>query len=451
MKLNNNFLKNIKEQLTEYEYNEFVSTLNLPSSHGMILKNTNQEINDILIKRFNLELFYKNNNYSYYKYDKQTLNANNVNPGSDILFHLPIYYIQEPSASSVLKNTKSEENEIILDLCASPGGKSIQILCNMEKINNSYLVSNEYDYNRCKTLSSNIEKMGFSKSIITNNNSSDLKNTFFEFFDKIIIDAPCSGEGMFRKSEDAINQWSLSLTEHCSEIQKKLLLDSYEMLKPNGILIYSTCTYSKCEDEDNVDFILKEKKDLELIHIDKIYHYQGIGEGQFFSIIKKNSSSYNSTQKNKFIIPNKFKIHAEDEKIIKAFQKENLNCDFFNMNDKTIIKNKNQYYLVYNYIDLNKYKNLNVLRFCLLIGENFNGRFIPSHAMSRSYLSENFISTLELNEIDFKKYIEGDILDYSGFKSPYVLLKYLSTPIGIAKYSNNKLKNLYPKGLRKRP
>ena len=441
--MNKIFLEKIKTYLNENDYNEFLKTLNENPTHGLTIfdKKINLDLLNFIIKKFDLKFVYKKNNYSYYKYDKIKLANKNIHPGSDILSHLGIYYIQEPSAASVLKNINFNENEFILDLCASPGGKSIQILYELNSFNNSYLISNEIDYNRARILSSNIEKMGFCNSIVTSNSSYELSNKFEEFFDKVLIDAPCSGEGMFRKSEIAVSQWSMNLVKTSSAIQKELLINGYKMLKPNGILIYSTCTYSKEEDEDNVYFLLNKFNNLKLLNMKKIYHFNGIGEGQFYAILKKEGENIISYKKENM----KNYLNNNHIRIINDFFDSNTNIKL--PIDKLYMINNDVYFTNNN---LNKMlSDLKILRNGLLLGTIKNNIFYPSHAISRSFLNSYFNTKIELNDFDIQKYLHGETINLKiDTNSKYILIQYKTIPVGIAKFSNNQLKNLYPKGLR---
>ena len=440
--MNNDFLKKMKTYLNNEEYDKFISTINSNPTNGLTIntKKINLDLLDFIIKKFNLDFIYKKNNYSYYKYDKANLEKLDIHPGSDILNHLGIYYIQEPSAAQVLKNIEFSDNELILDMCASPGGKTMQILYELDSFKNSFLISNDSNYSRARTLSSNIEKMGFSNVIVTSNTAEVLSNIFINSFDKILIDAPCSGEGMFRKSCDAVTQWSQNLVKTSSEVQKDLLKKGFYMLKDGGTLIYSTCTYSKEEDEDNVDFLLNRFNNIKLIETKKIYHFEGIGEGQFYAIFKKDGKISPTV----YLKQQKSNLNASDMNLIKNFFIENTD---FILNENNLYKLNNDIYLT-NYINENKQK-LNVLRNGLLIGTINNKIFNPSHAISHSYIASYFKEKIDLDETNIKKYLHGETIKYNlNTNLKYVIITYKKIPVGISKFTNNQLKNLYPKGLR---
>ena len=160
-----------------------------------------------------------------------------------------------------------EEGDYVLDLCAAPGGKTTQAA---EKLNNKgLLIANEIIKKRCIVLSDNIERMGIKNALVTNESPEKIAQKFPEFFNKVIVDAPCSGEGMFRKEPKALAEWSVEHTKSCS-IRQKLIMDSaIRALSPGGNLIYSTCTFAPCENEGVVDYVLKNYPDMNLIPIDK--------------------------------------------------------------------------------------------------------------------------------------------------------------------------------------
>ena len=245
----NEFLDKIKTYLSDTKYNEFIESFNKEEKKGLVLNTnklkTNKALFDEIINTLNLKLFYENKNYNYYFYNENDF-KNDKSVGNQIYHHQGLYYIQEPSASMVIKNVDIKDNDKILDLCSAPGGKSIDSL-----LNNFYgfVISNDIDIKRAKITSSNIERLGFSNCIVTNNNPIYFSNNYKSYFDKVILDAPCSGEGMMRKNESARLQWNTGLVNKMSSIQKELLDIAYECVKNDGIIIYSTCTFSKEEDE----------------------------------------------------------------------------------------------------------------------------------------------------------------------------------------------------------
>ena len=408
------YIDRMKSELGQENFDKYSNCLNLCATHGMTinlnkLKESSIDL-DYIINKFELSEVLKNDNYAYCTYDKEKLADKGIYPGKDPLYHAGLYYIQEPSAAKVLFEVPFKSSDVILDLCASPGGKSIQALYSLNKNEGGFLVSNEIDYKRVKVLNSNIERMGFDNVAITSTKSKELLNCFNDYFDKIIVDAPCSGEGMFRKSEEARKQWTLSLVKSCASIQKTLVDDAYNMLKSGGILIYSTCTFSKEEDEEVVDYLLNKYSDLELIKMEKSYPFNSLGEGQFYSIIKK--------------------VGEEDYKTIAPKM-----MDFSGIN---VIR-----YGVHEYEEENSKDNK------IHINKKINKNDLMKPTHESTHVDDiKFNNVVDLDDIEINKYLKGEVIKKDLSFKGYCKVTYKNIGIGLAKYANGVLKNHYPKGLR---
>ena len=248
--------------------------------------------------------------------------------GNSPIHHLGGIYLQEPSAMAPVNLIDINPSWNVLDMCASPGGKSGQIA---ERLTNGLLISNEIDKKRCQTLFQNIERMGYRNVIVLNNDPRDLVNNFKGFFDLIVLDAPCSGEGMFRKDSTAVDMWNLGNVEACAKRDELLLEYANSMLKKDGIIIYSTCTFSVEEDESQITSFLK-KHDYSVIKpnnnvlesgvkglIDgtiRFYPHNSVGEGQFMCAIKKNEETEAINKKSKFK-----KLESNELKLVNEFLK----------------------------------------------------------------------------------------------------------------------------------
>ena len=212
-----------------------------------------------------------------------------------------LYYIQEPSAMSVAACLDIKENDYVLDMCGAPGGKTCYVASRLS--NEGLMIANDISKLRASILSSNIERFGLKNTIVTN--CDPLKMKFESFFDKIILDAPCSGEGMFRKDKEAIDTWSMQKINECAYIQRNLIDQAYKMLKKDGILIYSTCTYSLDENEKQVEYMINELG-MKLLPINKkegmsdgfiegtirMYPHINRGEGQFIAMLQKTTERF---------------------------------------------------------------------------------------------------------------------------------------------------------------
>ena len=351
--------------------------------------------------------------------------------GKHIYHELGYYYLQEPSAMVVSSLIDFKENDLVLDMCAAPGGKSIQASFKMN--DKGLIISNDLSFSRCGLLSNNLERLGIGNVIITNNDLSKIYLKYENTFDKIILDAPCSGSGMFRKSDAMINDWSINKVYKYQEIQKELILIAYYMLKPGGTLSYSTCSYSKEEDEDVAHYLL-DSSDAELVNIPsyKCFYIKDIGirlmpshfsgEGQYIVQFKKPGSS----KANEFNHINKF------PQLVKG--------------DKDVKKVNDYLFAVNNGLDL---KGFNIYRYGVKVGEFKKEIFKYDLHYARSYAKDSF-DKVELTLDELKKYLYGEQLNKENSFKGLVLLTYKKTAVDIAKTDGKVIKNYYPKGLRKK-
>ena len=234
------FKKRMKNMLKD-EYEDFEKAFSSDQNSNAIRINTRKEnAKQLIFSKFG-ELENVPWCPSGFYADKTKISGNHP-------YHLSgLFYFQEASAMCAGEALPVSKNDKILDLCAAPGGKSTHIAAKL--FGTGLLVSNEINKKRASILSENIERMGFSNVIVTNESPEKLEQKFPHFFDKIIVDAPCSGEGMFRKEPQAIDEWSIAHTLSCAIRQKNILQSAIKMLKPGGLILYSTCTFAPCENE----------------------------------------------------------------------------------------------------------------------------------------------------------------------------------------------------------
>ena len=369
----------------------------------------------------------------------------------DKLGNLPIHhlggiYLQEPSAMASVNLIDINSNWNVLDMCASPGGKSGQV---SERLTNGVLFSNEIDKKRCQILFQNMERMGYGNVVVLNNDPSYLVNNFKGFFDLIILDAPCSGEGMFRKDSTAVDMWNLGNVDACAKRDELLLEYANSMLKKDGIIIYSTCTFSVEEDENQITNFLKKhdysvvKPNNDVLHSGvkglmdgavRFYPHNSVGEGQFMCAIKKNEESECFIKKSKLN-----KLESKELKLVNEF----LNDTVSNLSLNLIKKNNQIYHLV---TDVNL-DGVNVLSYGVKVGE-IDKRFIPNHHFFKVF-GKYFKNKLELklDDPNVLKYLRGEQLDIDMPKG-YGVIVINGLNLGGFKSSDGVLKNLYPKGLR---
>ena len=378
----------------------------------------------------------------------------NERPGKHVYHEAGAYYIQEPSAMSAVSELDVCEGDIVLDLCAAPGGKSTQIASILN--GKGLLVTNEINKERAAVLSSNIERMGVRNAVVTSEPSDVLSSAFPLFFGKILVDAPCSGEGMFRKDETAVNEWSEENVTMCAKRQEEILKNAASMLAPGGTLVYSTCTFSREENEDNIEKFVKDNPDLELILMKRLMPHKIKGEGHFVAKLKK-KGEYTKREARPISQENskgKKKGKNDSPGITKETIRDFLIKDFGmkeNVADKllgttNIVRVKDNIYLtpaLFTGTD-----HLRIVRPGLHIMCDLKNRFEPAHALAMSMRPFEVTKKADISLEDAKRFISGETLpcdpDLKGFLPVFVN----GYSIGFAKAVNGTLKNHYPKGLR---
>lgn len=400
-------------------------------------------------------------------------------PGKHPYHEAGVYYIQEPSAMAPVEYLNVKPGERVLDLCAAPGGKSTQIATEMQ--GKGMLICNEIHPARAKILSENIERLGIANAVVVNETPAHLAELFEGYFDKILVDAPCSGEGMFRKNEDACSEWSLENVRICGERQDEILDCAASMLKPGGRIVYSTCTFAPMENEGSIFRFLNRHLDFDTAptkcyegmtagnlawylsdktvpqievcafeHDDmqekiartvRLWPHQLKGEGHYLAVLEKAGQlgDYQGYCKNN---PEKGISDKECEDFF-AFCKENLK----QIPQGTKIKFGDQLYLIPE--GMPELKGIKVLRPGLHLGTMKKNRFEPSHALALSLSEANVLHCINLpsDSHEMKAYLNGQTLNYEGEKGWY-LVTVDGYSIGWGKLTGAILKNHYPKGLR---
>lgn len=386
----------------------------------------------------------------------------NVRPGKHPYHEMGLYYIQEPSAMSAAALLAPKPGMRVLDLCAAPGGKSTQLATYLG--DSGLLVSNEINTQRSRILSQNIERMGIKNAIVTNEDSFVLASHFPGFFNAIQVDAPCSGEGMFRKLPEAIEQWSMENVAICAERQKEILDNAAVMLKPGGTIVYSTCTFSKEENEDVIEYFLERHPDFTLEEMERFWPHKVDGEGHFVAKLvrrgcvdtdlkadrktKKNKNSKNRKNETKSALT------KENMKLLSEFLDETIseNMAAWIKNSRLVMFGEQLYRLPDMEVDI---KGLKVQRAGLHIGEFKKQRFEPSHSLALA---------LKLNDAKNVVKLTCDNPQTIGFfngqsvmlsdeqaaecKKGWALVCVDGYPAGWGKVNGALVKNHYPKGLR---
>jgi len=449
------FLERMKNML-ESEFPEFEQSYQSTAQQGLRVNTLKLPVERFLSQTsFSLEAIPWCPTGFYY--------ADQDRPGKHPYHAAGLYYIQEPSAMSVVEVLQPNPGEKVLDLCAAPGGKSTQIAAYLQ--GEGLLIANEIYGNRVKALSENIERCGVKNALVTNETPSRLAERFPAFFDRILVDAPCSGEGMFRKLAEACTDWSTQKVQECAAIQAEILDDAAKMLKPGGSLVYSTCTFSPDENELSMDNFLERHNEFELLEIAKehgmssghpqwgnnredlqntvrLWPHHLKGEGHFIAKLKKKDGETTTTPQRKGTSDS---IAKESLHLWRAFQQEYLHSSF--PNTGYIQFGEQLYLLPPNSPDLNR---LRVVRPGLHLGALKKGRFEPGHALALALQPNEMGQSLSFSgdSEQILRYLKGESLMSESEQKGWTVICVDGYPLGWGKVANGQIKNHYPKGLR---
>lgn len=387
-------------------------------------------------------------------------------------------YSQDPSAMYPAQFAQVRPGERVLDLCAAPGGKSTALAQALD--NQGILVANEISASRAGNLRENLERWGACNVLITNEDAKNLAKIFSNYFDKILVDAPCSGEGMFRKDPDAIQYWSQHYVLTCQKRQKEILTEAVKMLKPNGELIYSTCTFSPEEDEQIVEWLVKTYgfKILELERVagmtpgipawtqtnlaevtktGRFWFQNGVGEGQFVACLKNTNevteniaqSVKQTKKKNKRNKNQLTHLNQKEKELIEVILKDfSLPASIKNWQKEALISHDHVFVPV---IDPNIVKSLRILNNGVELGIMKKNRFEPGHQLAEVLGQLPQKKVVELSDQnEYRAYLHGETIKVDLPLRGYVLVAFEGHIFSFGKLGNDGiLKNYYPKGLRK--
>lgn len=363
-------------------------------------------------------------------------------PGLHVYHEAGVYYLQEASAMAPVALLDPKPGERVCDLCAAPGGKTTQIAGRM--LGQGFLVCNEINPKRAKILSRNIERMGVTNALVTNEHPQTLASRFPGFFDRVLVDAPCSGEGMFRKEEAAVTDWSQETVQMCARRQREILDSAARLVRPGGRLVYSTCTFAPEEDEETVAAFLEAHPEFapELVEAPwfvpgenasyRMWPHKLLGEGHFAAVLRK-------TQGESGEVP-----ACPGEKCPKAWESFAKELDITLPEGKAVSFGQSLYWAPMELPELNRLK---VLRPGLELGTERKGRFEPAHALALWLKTCAVTESFPPESPEMKAYLHGDVVP-SG-KKGWCLVQAGGYAIGWGKGDGSVLKNHYPKGLRR--
>lgn len=392
-------------------------------------------------------------------------------PSRHPYYYAGLYYLQEPSAMIPGQQLFIEPGDKVLDLCAAPGGKATRLAAQLD--GEGVLIANDISTSRARGLLKNLELFGISNSFVLSEDHKRLLEQFPNYFDKILIDAPCSGEGMFRKDPSMIKSWLEKGPAFYHEIQKDILFCAYQMLKPGGTLLYSTCTFSPLENEGVIDFLLRQTSDMEVIkgvfydgfshgipekigaddsiqECFRIWPHKLSGEGHFVALLHKkkpldvqNVSIEKGRVANKKSTEKKLRNTEEFAQFMKQIKRE-IPWERFDLREEKI------YLLPKEEVSV---KGLRILRTGLLVGEIKKERFVPSQAFAMALMCEDYTFSLQLNIEDERvlRYLKGESIpveELQGKEKGWYLICVDQYPLGWGKYTGGLLKNKYCPGWR---
>ncbi|WFB56903.1 RsmB/NOP family class I SAM-dependent RNA methyltransferase [Paenibacillus sp. BR1-192] len=384
-----------------------------------------------------------------------------VRPGKHPYHAAGLYYIQEPSAMSAVELLNPQPGETILDLAAAPGGKTSHIASKM--MGRGLLVSNEIHPERARILAENVERMGITNTVVTSAAPDQLSSRFVACFDRIMLDAPCSGEGMFRKDAAAIAEWSPEHVDLCVARQWDIVQEAYRMLKPGGTLAYSTCTFNTAENEEMIERILSQYPDLELQQMKRLWPHLERGEGHFVAILVKTpaAEAYSDDQET---FTNSGKAQAKSNRGGKQAPALSALADFqdwakqdlpgFELGGGTpILFGEELYWLpVSESVPWHdkQLKGLKMPRAGLHLAHLKKNRIEPAHALAMSLNSGQAARSWDLpsDSAETAAYLRGEVISIPSEYRGWTLVTTDGLPLGWGKASGGQLKNHLPKGLR---
>lgn len=465
------FLRRMQEMLGE-EYDSFLQSFGMPRQYGLRIntaKITCEEFERIVPFSVRPIPWI----HGGYFYDEE------VRPSQCPLYQAGLYYLQEPSAMTPAALLPVSPGDRVLDLCAAPGGKATALgakLCG-----NGLLIANDISTSRAKALLRNIELFGVTSGIVCDEKPDRLAERFPAFFDRILLDAPCSGEGMFRKDEALSRDWTPEKSAALSSTQKELILLAADMLRPGGYLLYSTCTFAPCEDEEVIAFLLAERPDMQLqpaaesdgfapgfprygnddpamTRCVRLFPHRIAGEGHFMALLHKEGTALLSGEKPRSgKSGRKARISSEEKQnlsyilsFLESIGVHTLSGLPFDPS-RVRIQGEKAFYLPQ---VQPSFEGLSYLRYGLFLGELKKNRFEPSQPLALALQKSEADAVISLSSDDprLSSYLKGESIPIEPSEAAsskgWHLLAVSGYPLAFGKLVNGVLKNHYPSGWR---
>ncbi len=424
------FLERMQAQLGQ-EYTQFLESLERPRAVALRFNPLKGAAPELPFVRENVPW----EPQGYY-YDPE------ARPGLHPLHEAGVYYLQEASAMAPVALLDPQPGECICDLCAAPGGKTTQIAGRMA--GEGFLLCNEIHPKRAKILSRNIERMGVANALVTNEHPENLARRYSGFFDRVLVDAPCSGEGMFRKEEAAVTDWSPETVLMCAGRQREILQSAARLVKPGGRLVYSTCTFAPEENEQVIDTFLQEHPEFARESVEapwfsstsagtfRMWPHKLLGEGHFAAVLRKNAGEEGDV------------ANEPSQKLSKEYLEFAKALEIQLPPGKAVRFGDSLYWAPE---QLPAISGVRVLRPGLELGEVKKNRFEPAHALALWLKTAGAVEDFPAEGPQIKAYLHGETVPSR--QSGWCLITADGYSIGWGKGDKKILKNHYPKGLRR--
>ena len=449
------------KELLQDEYDKYLQCYDEPRYYGLRVNTNKISVEDFLkIAPWPLTPVPWIPNGFYYDGDK-------IQPSKHPYYFAGLYYLQEPSAMTPASRIPVEPGERVLDVCAAPGGKATELGAKLK--GEGVLIANDISNSRARGLLKNLELFGIGNMMVISEEPGKLVEYFPEYFDKILIDAPCSGEGMFRKDKKMVKAWEEHGPEFFSKLQRSIITQAAAMLKPGGMILYSTCTFDPLENEKTVEYLLETCPEFKICEMEgyegfcegipkyvedhseeyrktvRIFPHKMQGEGHYLALLKKGDD--NAERKNEKPAKSKGGAKKLPEELEQFLKELTWDVD----KSRLDIREERVYYMPEN---LPMLKGVRFLRSGLLLGEVKKNRFEPSQALAMCLKKEEYPHILDLPVSDDRviKYLKGETLDVEDITSRKEKGWYLvcvdGYPLGFGKLANQTLKNKYLPGWR---
>ena len=450
------FLERMKEMLGD-DYDAFLKSYKNPRTYGLRVNTAKLSCQDFqALSPFPIRPIPWINTGYFYEEESR--------PARCPYYQAGLYYLQEPSAMTPASRLPIEPGDFVLDLCAAPGGKATALGAALN--DTGFLLANDISTSRARALLRNLELFGMKNMLVTDEKPAKLAQRFPAFFNKILLDAPCSGEGMFRKEEALARDWTPEKSAELSDIQKDLVLKAADMLRPGGMLLYSTCTFSPEENEQTIEYLLQEYPEFKICEMEgyegfadgmpqvtesknpelektvRIFPHRMKGEGHFLALLQKGEKQEEGKR-----LPESGKNKKLPEELEEFLGHIDRKFDSSRMD----LRGEKVYYMPEGLPTL---RGIRFLRTGLLMGELKKNRFEPSQALAMNLKKEEYDQVIDLPLEDERvmKYLKGETLDVEDLVKPkdkgWYLICVDGYPLGFGKLVNQMLKNKYLPGWR---